>query len=192
MSRTSLTLAVLALTACHHDTGDVTRGQQLVSMGGCGDCHTPMVFDANLKMPVPDRTRLLSGHPEGAPDPQAAPGAQDQAVIGPTFTSFRTGFGVVYARNLTPDDATGLGSWTEADFIATMRTGHRKGTERVILPPMPWMNLAAMPDADLKAIYAYLRTIPAIKNQVPEAKVPPPAIAAIEHGYEAAKHGAAK
>jgi mono/diheme cytochrome c family protein len=175
----------LGLAACspHPHAGDVARGKQLVDMGGCADCHTPKAFDPKLGMPVPDMTRYLSGHPEGAPDPQAQPGQTDMAVIGPTFTSFKTGFGVVYARNLTPDKDTGLGAWTEAQFIQTMRTGHRQGTGRVLLPPMPWMNLAHSSDDDLKAIFAYLHSIPAVHNAVPDPKVPAPAISAIEASY---------
>lgn len=52
-------------------------------------------------------------------------------------------------------------------FVKAMRTGKHMGVGRDILPPMPWQNLAALNDDDLKALYAYLRTIPAIHNQVP-------------------------
>ena len=180
-------LSIAALAACGSSTADLSRGEQLVKMGGCNDCHTPMKFDPALGMPVPDHTRFLSGHPEGAPDPEAQPGQTDMAVIGPTFTSFKTGFGVVYARNLTPDKDTGLGAWTEAQFIQTMRTGHRQGTGRILLPPMPWMNLAKASDDDLKAIFAYLRSIPAVHNAVPDPKVPAPAMAAIESSYAKVK-----
>ena len=198
MTSPKLSILLLGLAACSRATpqeaspaptptvSPVARGQQLVQMSGCSDCHTPMKLDEALHMPVPDHTRYLSGHPEGAPDPEAAPGQTDQAVIGPTFTSFKTGFGIVYARNLTPDPETGLGTWTEADFIATMRTGHRQGKGRVILPPMPWMNLSRASDDDLAAIFAYLHSLPAVKNAVPDPKVPAPAMQAIEQGYAAA------
>ena len=178
-------ILLLGLAACSHnnDAGMAKRGQQLVSMGGCADCHTPKRFDPTLGMPVPDDARFLSGHPEGAPDPDAQPGQTDMAVIGPTFTSFKTGFGVVYSRNLTPDKETGLGTWTPEQFIQTMRTGHRQGTGRVLLPPMPWQNLTAASDDDLRAIFAYLHSLPAVHNRVPDPKVPAPAIAAIEASY---------
>jgi len=68
-----------------------------------------------------------------------------------------------------------------------MRTGHRQGTGRILLPPMPWMNLAQSKDEDLKAIFAYLRTIPAVHNAVPDPKVPAPAMAAIESSYAKVK-----
>lgn len=184
-----LSLAALALAcqtgrtstndhaAAHADL--VKRGERLVQLGGCSDCHTPVAFDPKLKMPVPQRELFLSGHPANAPGPGAKPGPTDSAVIGPTFTSFAAPFGVVYARNLTPDPETGLGSWSEAEFIQTVRTGHRRGTGRPILPPMPWQNLSTLPVEELQAIYAYLRSIKPVKNSVPEAEVPAPVIAAI-------------
>ncbi|MBX3226800.1 MAG: diheme cytochrome c-553 [Labilithrix sp.] len=164
----------------------VKRGGYLVGIGGCGDCHTPMTFDPALGMPVPQMDRMLSGHPEGAPDPTGEPGKGDQAVIGPTFTSFKLPFGTVYTANLTPDAETGLGLWSEDDFIRAMRTGKHRGAEagRPILPPMPWMNVAQASDEDLKAMFAFLQSIPAIKNAVPEPNVPPPVIAAIQSGYD--------
>ena len=184
-----LTLAAVALacqkappsaetTAATH-AALVKRGERLVQLGGCSDCHTPVAFDPKLKMPVPERERFLSGHPTNAPGPTVKPGPTDTAVIGPTFTSFAAPFGVVYARNLTPDLETGLGSWSEADFIKTMQTGHQKGTGRPLLPPMPWQNLSTQPVEELRAIYAYLKSIKPVKNQVPDPAVPAPVIAAI-------------
>jgi hypothetical protein len=163
----------------------VARGRQLVSIGGCNDCHTPMKFDADLGMPVPDMTRMLSGHPEGGPDPASTLAGHDIGVIGPTFTSFRLPFGVVYPANLTPDKDTGLGGWTEDMFVRAMRTGrHMGGNGRPILPPMPWMTLARQSDADLKAIFAYLQSLPALRNDVPAPKVPDGAMNAIAASYD--------
>jgi hypothetical protein len=168
------------------DAALIARGGQLVGLGGCGDCHTPMHFDPALGMPVKSMERMLSGHPAGGPEPTGEPGKGDQAVIGATFTSFRLPFGVVYAANLTPDSATGLGSWSRAQFIATMRTGHEKGTGRPLLPPMPWQNLASATDDDLSAIFAYLRSIPAIETKVPAPNVPPPVFDSIAKSNDVA------
>jgi hypothetical protein len=79
---------------------------------------------------------------------------------------------VSYAFNLTPDQNTGLGIWTEDMFIRAIRTGRHMGTSRPIMPPMPWPAFRNLNDADLTAIYAYLRSIPAIRNQVPTALDP--------------------
>jgi len=187
-------LALLAAAGCHAgkpvqtEAARVARGQMLVSIGGCNDCHTPMKFDPELGMPVHDATRLLSGHPQGGPEPASTLAGHDNGVIGPTFTSFRLPFGVVYAANLTPDADTGLGAWTEDMFLRAVRTGrHMGGNGRPILPPMPWTNLALQTDDDLKAIFAYLHSLPAIRNDVPAPKVPDAALTAIAGAYEKAK-----
>jgi len=163
----------------------LARGRLLVSIGGCNDCHTPMRFDPELGMPVPDMTRMLSGHPAGGPDPASTLSGHDMAAIGPTFSSFRLPFGVVYPANLTPDKDTGLGGWTEEMFLRAVRTGrHMGGSGRPILPPMPWMTLAQQSDDDLKAIFAYLQGVPAIRNDVPTPKVPDAAMDAIAAAYD--------
>ena len=151
----------------------IERGEYLVRVSGCDDCHTPMKFDEAAGMPVRAMERRLSGHPEGAPAPASTLAGHDLAIIGPTFTAFRLPFGVVYASNLTPDVETGMGGWTEADFRAAMRTGKHMGKGRAILPPMPWFNLAAATDDDLKAMFAYLKSLPPVKNRVPDNGVAP-------------------
>jgi hypothetical protein len=164
----------------------VRQGETLVRLGGCGDCHTPVRFDEKRGAPSPIPGRLLSGHPAGAADPAGDPGRGDQAVIGATFTSFRLPFGVVYSANLTPDLETGIGGWSEAEFIATMRTGHHRGKGRPVLPPMPWQNLAQQPEQNLRAVFAYLRSVPAVNNRVPAPSVPPEVVASIDKSYAAA------
>ena len=156
--------------------GDVKRGAYVVSIASCNDCHTPLKMGP--KGPEPDLTRMLSGHPADmvmppAPKPTGAWLWSGAA----TNTAFAGPWGVSYAINLTPD-ATGLGNWTEAMFVEAMRTGKHGGVGRPILPPMPWQALAAMTDADLKAVFAYLRSIKPIKNVPPPAMVAPPPPAA--------------
>jgi hypothetical protein len=187
----STAAVALALGACSRPPAEppvadrVVHGRMLVSIGGCNDCHTPMKFDPELGSPVPDMTRMLSGHPTGAPDPASTLSGHDMAAIGPTFTSFRLPFGVVYTANLTPDRDTGLGGWTEEMFLKALRTGrHMGGNGRPILPPMPWMTLAQQTDDDLKAIFAYLQSIPAIRNDVPAPKVPDGAMDGIAASYD--------
>ena len=88
------------------------------------------------------------------------------------LTAWAGPWGVSFAANLTPDKATGLGTWTADQFIKSMRTGKHMGVGRPILPPMPVQNFAALSDADLTALFAYLRSIKPIPNQVP-APLPP-------------------
>ncbi len=166
----------------------VKRGHYLVEVTGCGDCHTPWIFDKALNMPVPDLSRALSGHPSGAPDPVGTVGQGDIGLIGPTFTSFKMPFGIVYSANLTPDQETGLGSWREADFIKAIRNGkHFGGSGRTILPPMPWMDIGRMTDEDLKAVFAYLHSLKPIRNAVPDIKVSIEAIDAMTASFEKLK-----
>jgi hypothetical protein len=127
--------------------------------------------------PVPDESRALSGHPATeklAPVPVGIPtmGAWEVAANG-GFTAYLGPWGTSFARNLTPDVATGLGSWTEQMFIDTIRQGKHQGAGRPLLPPMPWPMYRQMTDDDLKAVFAYLRSIPAVNNAVPEPLPPP-------------------
>jgi hypothetical protein len=157
----------------------VARGGYLVTIGGCNDCHTPLKMGP--KGPEPDMARMLSGHPESFPiaGGAAAPSAAWLMTMAASGTAFSGPWGVSFAANLTPDDNTGLGIWTEDMFVKAVRTGRHMGVSRPILPPMPWPNVGAMNDDDLKAVYAYLRSIQPIHNRVPEPLPPPsPAVAA--------------
>jgi hypothetical protein len=152
-------------------TSRVERGKYIVTFGGCNDCHTP--FKMGSKGLEPDFTRLLSGHPEDAklpPPPKLENSPWFAATAG--MTAWSGPWGISYAANLTPDENTGLGIWTEEMFIKAMRTGKHMGESREILPPMPWQNVATLTDEDLKSMFAYLRSIPAIKNRVPEPVAP--------------------
>jgi len=150
----------------------VKRGEYLVSITGCHDCHTPLAMGPSG--PEPDMTRALSGHPQDLA--VKAPAAVSEPWMGaftPTLTGWSGPWGVSFAANLTPDAETGvLRDFTEEQFIQTMRTGRHQGQGRPILPPMPWQNFAQMTDDDLKAVFAYLRQIPAVNNKVPDPLPP--------------------
>jgi hypothetical protein len=75
---------------------------------------------------------------------------------------------------------TGLGIWTEEMFMKALRTGRHMGASREILPPMPWAGLSKMTDEDLKAVFAYLRSIPAVHNRVPDP-LPPAGVQTVEN-----------
>lgn len=156
------------------DAARVERGRYLVATSACTDCHTPFKMGPNG--PAPDPERHLSGHPEYLEMPPAPvlPEGPWAMVAAATNTAWSGPWGVSFTANLTPDDETGLGLWTEEEFIATIRTGRHLGRGRQILPPMPIPVYGLMTDEDLGAIYAYLQSIPAIKNQVP-APLPPAA-----------------
>jgi mono/diheme cytochrome c family protein len=120
------------------------RGEMLSYVAGCQDCHTPGGMYG-----APHFERQLSGSELGWGGP----------------------WGVTYSRNLTPDVETGLGSWTDEEILRALRSGVRKDGSP-LMPPMPWQNIARLPQEDLAAIVAYLRSIPPVKH-VPPARVPP-------------------
>ena len=151
----------------------VARGKYLVDGAGCHDCHTPHKMGPDG--PEPDMSLMLSGHPAGMtlPPPPQMSGPWMFAGIGP-FTAWAGPWGISYTKNLTPDKETGLGTWTEQQFVETIRNGREQGRGRQLLPPMPWQAYRSLSDADLKAMFAYLKTIPAIKNKVPDPVIAPP------------------
>jgi hypothetical protein len=125
--------------------------------------------------PEPDMSLMLSGHPAQMPIPPVDRKAAEQKGIASTqtLTAWVGPWGVSYAANLTPD-SSGLGNWTEAQFIKCLREGKWMGLDntRQLLPPMPWQGIAQMSDDELKAIFLYLKSIPPIKNVVPQAQPP--------------------
>jgi mono/diheme cytochrome c family protein len=122
----------------------LARGEYLVTIEGCGDCHTPGTLYG-----APDMARQLAGSELGWQGP----------------------WGVSYARNLTPDPQTGLGTWSEDQIVSTLKTGKRADGSP-LLPPMPWPNTARMTDEDLHAVAVYLKSLPPVEHQVP-AVIPP-------------------
>ena len=155
------------------------RGKYLVSTSGCMDCHTPMKPGPNgVEF---DLTRMLSGHPETLkmpPAPTLPPDSPWLVVSAATNTAHAGPWGVSFTANLTPDPETGLGRWTVKDFKDTIRTGRHMGRGRPVLPPMPIAVYNHFTDADLEAIFAYLQTLPPIRNHVPEPVAPAEPVAA--------------
>jgi hypothetical protein len=152
-------------------SAEARRGEHLVVIGGCHDCHTPLKLGPSG--PVPDVSRMLSGHPERlevGPAP-TLPAPWMMTAAG-SRTAFAGPWGTSFAPNLTPDQETGLGKWTEQNFVEAMRSGRHLGRGRPILPPMPWAVVAQHTDSELKAIWAYLRSVPPIRNQVPAPRPP--------------------
>jgi mono/diheme cytochrome c family protein len=146
----------------------VDRGKKLVIGGGCHDCHTPKAMTP--RGPEADLSRMLSGHPEseGIPQPFKTPkGSRWTIHINDHLTAWNGAWGVSFAANLTPDQNTGLGIWTEDMFVEAIKGGKHMGKGRPILPPMPWNWYGQLPDEDLKAMFAYLKSIPPIANRVP-------------------------
>lgn len=151
----------------------VKRGEYLVKIAGCGDCHSPHGKDGK---PIPGLE--LSGHPENMPLPKWKPEMLKDnilATINPSFTAFASPMGVAVAGNLTPDEETGIGKLTAEMLIESWRTGnHWKFDKRPVLPPMPIQAYMHMTDEDIRAIHAYLMSLKPVKNAAPASIVAPP------------------
>jgi mono/diheme cytochrome c family protein len=132
-----LAAAVAAAGAAFAET-PVERGSYLVnSVGACGNCHTPR------QQGVPDVSKKFSGG----------------------FQTFDEPWFTVKGANLTPDRETGLGNWSDDDLRKALLTGMRpNGTQLATVMPYPFYKV--MLPGDVDAIIAYLRTVPAIRNEV--------------------------
>lgn len=157
------------------DAARIARGEYLVKTMGCHDCHTP--HKLGPKGPERDMARALTGHPENLKMPSPPKLAEGPwAWVGSgTMTAFAGPWGVSFTANLTPDPETGLGNWTEDMFMTAMRTGRHEGKGRPILPPMPYFVVSELVDDDMRALFAYLKSLKPVKNRVPQPIDPPEA-----------------
>ena len=156
------------------DPALIARGAYLVGSTGCHDCHTPWTMGA--RGPEPDMSRALTGHPQDVKVPPAPKLPEGWVFAGSaTNTAFAGPWGISFTANLTPDPDTGLGKWTEEMFLTALRTGRHEGKGRPILPPMPWAMYGKLTDADLRAVFAYLQSLPPVRNRVPQPVDPPEA-----------------
>lgn len=124
------------------ESDQVKYGEYLITFIDCGTCHSPLTPQG------PDMSRMYAG--------------------GYTFDLGATG--KVTSANITPDSATGIGAWTEERFMNKFTLyreeknyNYDPGKQNTI---MPLSEMAGMKDEDLKAIYAYLRTVKPISNKV--------------------------
>lgn len=124
----------------------VNKGKYLVELLGCGSCHT----DGAL-VGKPNNARQLAGSRVGI------------AYSNPLEVKYP---GVLYPANLTPDNETGIGTWTDTELLRVIRHGlDRHGRKR--LSVMPWPAYAKLRDDDAGAIVAYLRSLEPVTHRVP-------------------------
>lgn len=149
----------------------VERGRYLIEVLGCGDCHSPKLMGP--QGPYPDPERLLSGFPAAEQLPPLPKEHQGWVLFNMDQTVGVGPWGTTYAANLTSDES-GIGNWSEEQFIRAVTKGLYKGLEgsRPLLPPMPWQTFRNLKAEDLKAMFAYLKSTKPVTNVVP-APVPP-------------------
>jgi mono/diheme cytochrome c family protein len=137
-------LAVVATPALVQ-TNEDARGEYLARIMDCGGCHTPGALAGK-----PDEGRALAGSRIGFHSPD---------------------LGYFYPPNLTPDQQTGLGAWSQADIVRAVRTGVRPDG-RVLAPVMPWHSYRALSDADAQALARYLKNLAPVHHRVPSLAGP--------------------
>jgi mono/diheme cytochrome c family protein len=136
------------------------RGKYLVeNVAGCVDCHSKRDF-TKYSGPVVPGTEYGGGM------------VFDQHFAIP---------GVVYSRNITPDNETGIGTWTDEEILRAMTQGISKNGD-TLFPLMPYANYNHMAKSDLLSIIAFLRTTKPIKNVVPKRNLMMPISAAYPAG----------
>jgi len=150
MRRSGVVLAAVAIatgaaayavwSGVEAEGAQVARGKYLVQLAGCTDCHTP-----GHLLGKPDMARFLGGSDVGFEIP---------------------GLGIFFGPNLTPDNGTGLGSWTSDEIVTAIQTGVRPDG-RILAPVMPWRAYAGLTKSDAAAIVDYLRSLPPVTNKVP-------------------------
>jgi mono/diheme cytochrome c family protein len=128
----------------------VKHGEYLVTLMHCTMCHTPLKPDFS-----PDMSKQFAGGFE--------------MEVPPIF-----GTGKLYSSNITSDPDTGIGKWTEEQIATAVKTMIRPDGTKIVGPMMLYQaGWAMMSDADFKAIAAYVKKIPAVKNKVKKSTFKP-------------------
>ncbi len=142
--------------------GYVERGKYLVDhLAECVGCHTPLgpggTGDSDLNLYLSGVPAKFAGQKVGPPQVAGFPGPRGAKY---------------YPRNITPDPDTGIGKWSEEQFVRAFKNRTRPDGTKYDNSDMPWDSFRNMKEEDIRAIYRYLKTIKPINNKVPE-NVPP-------------------
>jgi len=147
----------------------VKRGAYLVSVIGCDDCHSPKSF--GTQGPEIIMEQRFSGYPADRPLSKIDTTVVKNgwAMFAGDLTAAVGPWGASFAANIS-SDSTGIGNWTEQQFLKCIREGKYLGIDgtRPLLPPMPWPVYRNMTDEDLGAIFAYLKSTKPVKNIPPQ------------------------
>jgi mono/diheme cytochrome c family protein len=132
----------LPASAIPAHAGNIANGEILYTAGGCRNCHKPSAEQAGFDPNLPS-----GGFP------------------------LKTPIGTLYPPNLTPDAQTGIGNWSDLDFVNAVQRGISKSGQHLI-PAFPYTSYAAMPVEDVLDIKAYLMSLPPVFSPSREAQIP--------------------
>ena len=153
-----LAIATSVSASPSYQDEQIQHGKYIVSIAGCADCHTPI--KAEYQDPTKyslEQLQTISFNAIGTLDQSKLLSGGRPFDLGPV--------GILFTRNLTPDE-TGLASWTDEQIKVAIKTGVDHNG-KVLFPVMPYHVYNGMADADVDAVVAYLRSINAVKNEVP-------------------------
>ncbi len=141
----------------------VQHGKYIATVAGCTSCHTPLKAEyGNPQTLTLEQIQTLAFNDLEASDENKFMGGGRVFDLGPA--------GMVFTKNITPDEATGLGAWTDDQVKIAIKTGiDNEGN--LLFPVMPYHVYNNMADADLEAVVAYLRSVDAVSNEVPARTV---------------------
>ncbi len=146
----------------------IARGKYLVEYGSCQTCHTPKISSPDGL--IPDSNRHLSGHPSDITLRNIDFKMIDEQkwiLFNDQFTACAGPWGIIFSANISSHEETGIGQWKEEQFNEAMRSGVHVGINRLISPPMCWVNMSVLTDQDLKSIFVYLKQTKPVNNYVP-------------------------
>ena len=132
----------LPASALPAHTPDLANGAYMFTAGGCAECHAAPLGKCDDKKTL-DKTVLAGGR------------------------CLKTPFGVFNVPNISPDKEHGIGTWSTLDFVTAMKLGVAPGGEH-LYPAFPYTSYQRMRSEDLIDLKAYLDTLPASSNAVPE------------------------
>lgn len=142
---------------------DLEHGKYIATIAGCTDCHTPLKpeYQDPTKLTL-DQLKTIAFNGMAAADETKLLAGGRAFDLGPA--------GILLTRNLTPDQETGIAKWGDDQIKLAIKTGAdvEGGT---LFPVMPYHVYNTMADADLDAVVAYLRSVKAVKNEVPKRTV---------------------
>ena len=146
-----------------YDEAQIEHGKYIATIAGCTSCHTPYKAEfSNPQTLTLDQIRVLAFNELEATDQTKLLAGGRVFNLGPA--------GIVFTKNITPDTATGIGTWTDEQVRIAMKTG-KSITGEVLFPVMPYHVYNSMADADVEAVIAYLRSVNAVSNAVPPSTI---------------------